>query len=283
MLVFFLSTLAVLASLGNVFWWDSTRAKVTAVLIELLFILLILLITLAGKRRQWHRRWLETRRLAEFLRVAAAMAAAGGGAPIAPDEDQGSGWTEWYARASLRETSVPDFTADRAHLRDLADGFLSGLLDGQIRYHRKNSLNLRKLHHGLDRIGSALFGATLCVCVTFLLAEAALLFDLLPEKMGGGFFTNWIKPAVTLCSAGLPALGAALYGIRAQGDYEASANRSEMTARALLAVRDRVLAARDASDIVVLRGLFGEAAEIMQSDLFDWRQIYRHRPISLPA
>ena len=128
-----------------------------------------------------------------------------------------------------------------------------------------------------------LFGATLLICVMFLVAEATLEFSLVHNELAHGFLRQWIKPAVTLASAGLPALGAALYGIRAQGDYEASASRSEATARKLLAVRERVLAAREASDIAVLRDLFAEAAEIMQTDLSDWRQIYRHRPIALPA
>ena len=96
-------------------------------------------------------------------------------------------------------------------------------------------------------------------------------------------FEHWVKPAVMLCSAGFPALGAALYGIRAQGDYDASASRSEATARALVAVRGRIVDALRNPDFVLLRGLFAEAAEIMQSDLSDWRQIYRHRPITIPA
>ncbi|MEZ2330538.1 hypothetical protein AB6802_12500 [Mesorhizobium sp. RCC_202] len=284
MLVFLLSTAAVLASLGNVFWWHSVPAKLEAVVVELCFILMILGITRAGTNKEWHRRWLETRRLAELLRVAEAMAPTGGGAPIAPDDDGdlSSAWTEWYARASLREVSVPDATADQAYLDDLANGFVSDLLDGQIRYNQDTSRRLHRLHHGLDRIGIVLFRITLGICVVFLCAEALFFFGFVHHDGVEHFLTRWIKPAVTLCSAGLPALGAALYGIRAQGDYLASANRSEATARALRGVRDRLLAARGACDIVVLRGLFGQAAEIMQSDLSDWRQIYRLRPISLP-
>jgi hypothetical protein len=181
------------------------------------------------------------------------------------------------------EASIPNATADQSYLRDLANGFVSGPLDRQIRYHREASRDLHRLHHGLDRNGIFLFGATLLICVVFLLAEAALAFGPVQNELAEGFFRQWIKPAVTLCSAGLPALGAALYGIRAQGDYEASASRSEATARKLLAVRERILLARESPDIAMLRDLFAEAAEIMQTDLSDWRQIYRHRPIALPA
>lgn len=285
MFVFLLATLAVLAGLGNVFTWENVHVKMVAVGVELSFILLILLITRRGKRRAWHRRWLETRRLAELLRVAEIMAPAGGGAPIARDEDEdkGSAWTEWYARASLREAAIPNATADQSYLRDLANDFVSGPLATQIRYNQNASRDSHRLHHGLDRIGFFLFFATLIISTLFLIAEAALEFGPFDYPSAEEFLKQWVKPAVTLFSAGLPALGAALYGIRAQGDYEASATRSEATARKLLSVRDRILLAREAPDIAVLRDLFAEAAEIMQTDLSDWRQIYRHRPIALPA
>ena len=139
MLVFLASAFAVLAGLTGVFWWHDTTAKALFVVLELGFIGVVLRLTQIGRRRAWHRRWLETRRLAELLRVAAALAPAGGGPPIAPGEgpDAEGAWTEWYARSSLREVHVPDLTADPDHLRAMADGFLAGLIDGQIRYHRR--------------------------------------------------------------------------------------------------------------------------------------------------
>lgn len=286
-LVFLASACAVLAGLVGIFWWTDSVTKAWFVGVELLFVAILLLLTRRGQGREWHRRWLETRRLAEVLRVAAALAPAGGGAPIAPTTTETDGaWTEWYARASLRETHMPNTTADARLLVRMADGFVADLLDPQIDYHRRNTQWLHALHHGLDRIGMALFWTTLAIGLCFVafiaVAKGLHLIDLDRGPLHD-VFDALIKPAVTLCSAGLPALGAALYGIRAQGDYEASASRSEGTARALVALRARIVAARGSPDIVQLRGLFAEAAEIMQSDLSDWRQIYRHRPIAIPA
>jgi hypothetical protein len=191
---------------------------------------------------------------------------------------------------------VPHATADPDHLREMANGFVADLIDGQIRYHQENTSRLLALHHGLDRIGMKLFWATFAIGVAFVVAVASVKAA---QWLGGvdfehgrfhqefhrlhEIFEHWVKPAVFLCSAGFPALGAALYGIRAQGDYDASASRSEATARVLVAVRGRILDALREPDFVLLRGLFAEAAEIMQSDLSDWRQIYRHRPITIPA
>ena len=225
-------------------------------MLELGFIGVVLRLTQIGRRRAWHRRWLETRRLAELLRVAAALAPAGGGPPIAPGEgpDAEGAWTEWYARSSLREVHVPDLTADPDHLRAMADGFVAGLIDGQIRYHRENTTRLLALHHGLDRIGMMLFWATFAIGVAFVVSVASFkavqwlgIVDFEHGRFHEEFhrlheiFEHWVKPAVMLCSAGFPALGAALYGIRAQGDYDASASRSEATARALVAVRGRIV------------------------------------------
>ena len=89
MLVFLASAFAVLAGLAGVFWWHDTTAKALFVVLELGFIGVVLRLTQIGRRRAWHRRWLETRRLAELLRVAAALAPAGGGPPIAPGERAG--------------------------------------------------------------------------------------------------------------------------------------------------------------------------------------------------
>jgi hypothetical protein len=297
-LVFLASAFAVLAGLAGVFWWHDPVVKASFVVLELGFIGVVLRLTQIGRKRAWHRRWLETRRLAELLRVATALAPAGGGPPIAPNNelDAEGAWTEWYARSSLREVHVPSATADSDYLRRTADGFVADLIDGQIRYHSENTKRLFALHHGLDWIGMKLFWATFGIGLAFVVSVASVkavqwvgVVDFEHGRFHEEFhrlheiFEDWVKPAVMLCSAGFPALGAALYGIRAQGDYDASASRSEATARALVAVRGRIVEAGRNPDFVVLRGLFVEAAEIMQSDLSDWRQIYRHRPITIPA
>jgi hypothetical protein len=92
-----------------------------------------------------------------------------------------------------------------------------------------------------------------------------------------------LKPIVTLFSAGLPALGAAAAGIRAQGEFQASAFRSRRTQEALRTIRAKLLAARDKPDFWPVRELLIQAAEAMTADLDAWDQLYRNRPIQLPV
>src|SRR6201999_3561979 len=48
-------------------------AKTVSVTLEFLLILLIVVITMAGRRRAWHRRFLDARRLAELFRHASLL------------------------------------------------------------------------------------------------------------------------------------------------------------------------------------------------------------------
>ena len=75
--------------------------------------------------------------------------------------------------------------------------------------------------------------------------------------------------------------GAALFGIRGQGDFAAAAGRSEATAERLEALAHRLrsrpidlpMAARAAEDF----------AATMLDDLDEWHVSYRHRKLAIPA
>jgi hypothetical protein len=82
-------------------------------------------------------------------------------------------------------------------------------------------------------------------------------------------------------TAGLPALGGAVYALRVHGDYAGSAARSEETAGEIA----RIKAALEAPDATLLRAsaLTEAAARIMLVDLDEWRLTYEQRGLAIPG
>ena len=86
---------------------------------------------------------------------------------------------------------------------------------------------------------------------------------------------------VTWLTAVLPALGAAIFGIRVQGDFKNVAERSLRTAKALTQIRESLKAGNLRWES--LKGQTDNAAMVMLADLADWRIIFERRPLTLPA
>lgn len=275
---FVLAALAVAVGLLAVFFWDSVLAKTLFVTVEFVLITLILAITHVGSRQSWHQRFLDARRLAELLRhgrVLAPVARAGGSADVARP-DAGERWTAWYARASLRELGIPRAQADQPYLQSVAEATLAHEVEPQIRYHHVNHHRLHHLHHALDHVGERAFYLTALLCLVWI-ASAGLY-----AVTGAGWVKSVLKPTLTFFGAVLPAVGAALAGIRAQGDYEASARRSQTTERELTEIVERVKLAppADYRQACLLQLWIADA---MASDLGSWRSLYVNRPLTIPG
>ena len=75
----------------------------------------------------------------------------------------------------------------------------------------------------------------------------------------------------------LPAAATASYGVRLFGDFEDMARRSRRTAMQLEALKTRLVGQ---IDLPALRGLAGQAARAMLSDLDAWRVAVESRRLS---
>jgi hypothetical protein len=92
------------------------------------------------------------------------------------------------------------------------------------------------------------------------------------------------KPWMIFAAAGLPALGAALAGIRVQGDFDGSKERSAHMVEALIsleagyqtAVKEGVKLG-DTADLLI------SAARVMSEDLAAWQELYGRKRLTLPA
>jgi hypothetical protein len=87
-------------------------------------------------------------------------------------------------------------------------------------------------------------------------------------------FNNW----ATLVSAGFPALGTAIFGIRFQADFGGSAVRSQNTADAL-----RQIEAELKKGVTLTRAcdLTEQGARRMLADLDEWRLVNQRRELEL--
>ncbi len=250
--------------------------KPVLIVLEFVVIATILLVTRAGHRSHWHRRWLDNRHLAERLRclsVAAQLGELGlrNGVNLRP------GWVDWYARASARELGLPPVRVDAAYLTCVRNG-LTMLLEGQIAYLRGDARRMHRLEHRLHLLGTILFAATAIICLGLLLLKMA---DTVVASPLLDAMTHPILTAATIASAALPAIGAAIYGIRMQGDFAGIAERSNALAHNLDTLRQVV--ADDALRFDTLKRRVVRATELLTQDLASWLQTYHARPLTLPG
>jgi hypothetical protein len=252
--------------------------KPLLVLLELLTITTILMLTRTGRRGGWHRRWLDNRNLAEGLRclaVAAQMGARAG--PARSDPGASPDWVRYALRQTAQEIGLPDAVVDQAYLGDVREGLVR-LIDAQIAYLAHESHQMHRLEHRLHRLGTALFAATALACIFAMGFEAWLTMthqELSPRAM------HIFLVGLTMITAGLPALGAAIYGIRMQGEFASVSERAHETHHHLETLRATIEADTLAFDTLQRRT--AHLTALLTSDITVWRRTYHARPLALPG
>jgi hypothetical protein len=237
---------------------------------ELLITLAILLNAIIGKRLQWHRRWLDYRQLAERLRPMRSLLLLGIAAPDPPGTATNpvpKRWIDWYAGGIWRAMPCPAGAIDSECAAQLGKAIASHEIEPQVGYHLRNAEQIEALDHRLEQIGLVLFAATVLVTIATIVGLG----------LGSNFvnrYGNWF----TLISAGFPALGTAVFGIRFQGDFGGDALRSKATAETLRQIDHELR-----KDVGLSRAadLAEQAARVMLSDLDEWRLVNQQRDLSV--
>lgn len=270
---FTLGAVAVLLALAGLAL--PTIIKPVLLVLEVLTIGTILAVTHAGNRAGWHGRWLDEREVAERLRCLAVSAQVGelGLHRTGPGELR---TVDRRVTRDARALGLPAVRADEQYLACVRAG-IGSLLDDQIGYMKTDARRMHVLDHRLHRLGTLLFVAIAVVCLGFLafkiaLYAGAVALERIAEPVG---------IAVTIISAALPAIGAAIYGLRTQGDFAGTARRNEALAERLCALRESL--AHNPPDFDKLRRIAGRATDLLIDDLGTWRQTYHARPLSLPG
>jgi hypothetical protein len=237
---------------------------------ELVSTLAIIVNASIGSRNEWHRRWLDYRQLAERLRPMRSLKLLGIASPDPPGTATNpvpKRWIDWYASGIWRAMGCPSGSIDAARAACLASAIADLEVAPQVGYHERHSQQIKMLDHRLELIGTILFGATLLVSV-------ATIIGLAVDSNYVYRFGNWF----TLVSAGFPALGTAVFGIRFQGDFGGDALRSLATANTLRHIEMELR-----RDVTLSRAadLTEQAGRIMLGDLDEWRLVNQQRDLSV--
>jgi len=269
-----LSTAAVILALAGLL---IPKAKVVLVVAELTAIGLLYLNTQAGRRGEWHRRWLQYRHLAESLRPLIYLKRTGIiSTPFRSDvvrgplgRETGADWTRWYSAAIWREMDSPLGIMDVTALKNLATAVVQEQIIPQAAYHRTNAKRMLQLDHRLHEIGNFLMGAVIAACALFLLGYVFVH----QQVVGMASFFIFV-------TAALPAIGSAIFGLRGHGEHLLAASRSKQTAVALEQTADRLT---QLTDLEALAAELETTAAIMLADLNEWTLAYRERSLEVPA
>jgi hypothetical protein len=284
-LCYLLSAIAVFIALASLQAHDDPSGKAPYVAAELLVIGIIIGTVWRGRHARWHERWIDYRALAENLRHGRFLAFAGEFGNAQERSDQAP-WMVWYLRATMREVGLPTAVIDGTYQWRVLNTTMVHEIDEQYEYHKSNSRSARRLDHMLHWVGIACFGVTCLVLVLFLISyDVEWALSSIPETDWYAMhFLDGIKSVMILFSAGLPALGAALAGIRVLGDFEGSKERSVKMMQTLVMLKGNYAAAKD-RNIGLDRAaeLLLDAARLMSEDVSAWQELYGRKRLTLPA
>jgi len=265
---FVLAALAVILGLSS---FALPASKLLLAVAEMFITLAIIINTAVGIRQEWHRRWLDYRQLAERLRPMRSLKLLGIAAPDPPGSPANPiarRWIDWYAASIWRALGCPHGRIRPENAAELTEAIIVHELAPQVEYNQRSARQIEMLDKRLARFGMGLFVATL---LSSLVVIFGLIFD--PDWVQG--FQNW----ATLTSAGFPAVGTAIFGIRFQGDFGASALRSRSTAHTLSAIRDQLATGK--TNLNRSADLMEQAARAMLADLDEWRLIIQQLDLSV--
>lgn len=271
---YLLAALAVLTALAGLV---VPHLKPVLVAGELLLLGLLFINTSIGSSGGWHRKWLQYRHLAESLRPLPYLKRTGLVGPpfrhehVSGERGRGAAgdWTRWYAASIWREMPCPEGIMDAAAIRKLADEVRCDDIDDQVGYHRLNAARMHKLDHRLHLVGEAIMSIVVLACGLYLSLVVAAP-DLLEKA----------KYVFVFVTAGFPALGAAVFGMRGHGEHLLAASRSISTAGSLAANSENLARIRE---LEPLARQLERTAEIMLSDLNEWTVAYSERSLQVPG
>ncbi len=244
--------------------------KFEEAILEMLITMAIILNAHIGTRQEWHRRWLDYRQLAERLRPMRTLKLLGIASPDPPGTETNpipKRWIEWYAGGIWRAMGCPCAAIDAPRAARLARAIADHEVEPQVSYHEHHAEQIEKLDRRLEQVATILFVATLIVSLATIIGYAT-----------NASFVNDYGSWFTLVSAGFPALGTAVFGIRFQADFGGDAVRSMATSNTLRQINDELR-----KDVGLSRAadLAEQAGRIMLSDLDEWQLVNQQRDLSV--
>jgi hypothetical protein len=237
--------------------------------VEFLVLVTSFVLVLVANHRRAHRRWLEHRFLAERLRVASLVAACGlevSSLSVPPQHGtrpRPGGWMEMvFAEAWGR---MPTMTGCAAGSCVGVSAFVKkAWIEDQITYHEAKARRTERLSRRIELGGLIVFSLALTAPLLHLVLFNPI--NVLGAAVGPGG-EEFFGGVLTLCALVLPAIGAALGGIRTHREYSRLAKRSEDMVAGLQNLHDSLERVRTPKQLdTVIR----EAEQLMLSEVQDW-------------
>lgn len=261
----------------------SPAGKWAFALFELALLLLIVGITIVGRRLRWHDRWFETRRAAEYLRHGPVMLALGVARPVGRWANGASDhWPEHYARHALRNVGLPEMAVTRDMLRSALTGLLGRHVERQRDYHAAKAVRLAAVHDNLDRFSQRLFVSAILVVAIYLLLVGISSVGLIDSH-----FAEHSAKLFTVLGVVLPTFGAAIAGIRYFGDFERFSAISGMAAEKLDAIHQRITVLAAGKDEALTYARVADLAravdETVVTEIESWQAVFAAKHITVPV
>lgn len=277
-----LAAFAVIGGIAYLPFFDAAL-KWPFALFEFILLAMILLVIVIGRKRDWHGRWFQTRRVAEYLRHAPFMLLLGVARPTgAWPYNSDTRWPEDYVRSILREIGLPNAVIDQATLRTSLENWIGSHVAVQRAYHRAKAIRLNRIDHRLERFSEYLFLLAMLIVALYLCGEAAAAAGLIPTET-----LHHASKLFTFLGVALPTLGGALAGIHYFADFGRFAAISESTASRLEAIEQRIgllLAAPDDElDYGRVANIARAVDEIVVSEIEHWQDVFGGKHISVPV
>ncbi len=240
----------------------------------MLLLLLLVVAPLVSRRRRLLDRWISYRFLAERLRSGYFLALAGAGDRAAGVERrERPGWssdpTEVWLRRALEEVTAlrPEVRLGPGDIAPLREYLCDRWIRAQIRYHERSA----RQQGAWD---SRLFAAT---GVLFAITAVAAFLHLLGwgEHAGEASELGLVLIVLSIC---VPAVGAALHGIRTQSEFRRHCQRYQRMAGLL---RQLEADLSRAQSIEWIHEIAADAERVMRAENSDWFGVMRFHDVEL--
>jgi nucleoside 2-deoxyribosyltransferase len=280
LITYFFAALAVMSVAAGILFFDNSPI---AFLIEFFLLSVVFLVVFISDHQRAHRKWIENRYLAERIRSAIFFAACGIEVspmyvpPYLGTSDDTCNWME----AVFTEiwNRLPMFTrCDRCHSIQMAKFVRMNWLEEQIKYHEDKSKNAEKISSLLEYGGMVVFVVALLAPILHLILFKPLnIFHILP------FFGPYKEPLeqfLIFVALSLPALGAAIGGIRTHNEFSRLAKRSHNMKIAMTELDENF---SQVSSPVQLESLLRKMEELMLLENQDWLTLMKFAKLETVA
>jgi hypothetical protein len=250
-------------------WWATIGEVAAMVVVVLLFAL--------SREGAWHEKWLQSRHLAEQLRVAFFTRLAGVDRPESHVRPVTAlpfyrGPDTWVFTVVDRVLAAcPPSAPERDDWEPVRTFLATKWIEDQRRYHDLNAARRHQAAHRAHALGLWFFGGTLVAATLHLLHV-------------GIHLPTWLGPTIdaviVACAIALPAWGAALHASNALLERDRIAARSRQMARFLGEIATSMRGARRRQEFTAA---VERARDVMLTETHEWLVSLSFRGPVLPA